>query len=85
MIEEDGVLKGEDHSIGAFIAEAVRSGDNHFMGVSWLKRGLYVRNVGGYPRRRGILPGVIKISSLERKSDGFGWREAPLNNAFAPR
>jgi hypothetical protein len=46
LIEEGGVLKGQDHSIGTFIAEAVRSGDNHFMGVSWLKRGVCIRNVG---------------------------------------
>ena len=72
MTEEDGVLRGQDYSIGAFIAEAVRSGDKPFMGGSWLKRGLCIRNVGVYSRRRGILPGVIKLSSLERKSDGFG-------------
>jgi len=72
LTEEDEVLKGQEHSIGAFITEAVRSGDKPFMGGSWLKRGVCIRNVGVYSRRRDILPGVIKISSLERKSDGFG-------------
>jgi len=54
LTEEDEVLKGQEHSIGAFITEAVSSGDNHFMGVSWLKRGLCIRNAGVYSRRRGI-------------------------------
>jgi hypothetical protein len=65
-------LKGEDYSIDGFVEKAVKSEDNHVMRVSWLKRSLFMRDVGVCSRRRGILPRVIKISLLERKSDGFG-------------
>ena len=50
-----------------------------------VEESLFIRDVGVCSMRRGILPRVIEISLLERKSDGFRRWEAPLNNALAPR
>jgi hypothetical protein len=35
--EEDKFSEGQDHSIDGFVTEAVKSGGNHVMRVSWLK------------------------------------------------
>jgi hypothetical protein len=72
ITEEDEFLKGQGYSIDGFVARTVKSGGNHVMSVSWLKRGLFIRDMGVCSRRRGILPGGMEISLSERKCDGFG-------------
>jgi len=46
ITEEEGVLKRQDHSIDGFVAKTVKGGNNHVMRVSWLKRGLFIRDGG---------------------------------------
>ena len=52
-----------------FAAEMVERGDKNFIRFHGFTQSLYVRDTGDCSKRRSILTGVIKISSLERESD----------------